>query len=66
MCGVMQAIKEASYSGMSFCERMDFYKVPALSVAVVEDGNIQTECFGYRDREKKLRQTMKLCFRRHP
>lgn len=50
---VMKAIKEASYLGMSFLERMDFYKVPALSVCVVENGNIQTECFGYRDREKK-------------
>lgn len=54
MCCVMQTIMESTYSGMSFGERMDFYKVPALSVCVVEDGNIQTECFGYRDREKKL------------
>ncbi len=53
MCRVMRAIMESAYSGMSFRERMDFYKVPALSVCVVEDGSIYTECFGYRDREKK-------------
>lgn len=54
MCRIMQAIKETTYSGMSFYERMDFYKVPALSVCVLEDGNIHTECFGYRDRENKI------------
>ena len=54
MSCIMQAIKEASYSGMSFYERMDFYKVPALSVCVLEDGNIYTECFGCRDRENKI------------
>lgn len=37
---ILQAIKEATYSGMSFYERMNFYKVPALSVCVVENGKI--------------------------
>ncbi len=46
MCRVMRAIMESAYSGMSFRERMDFYKVPAVSVCVVEDGSIYTECFG--------------------
>ena len=54
MCCILQAIKEATYSGMSFYERMNFYKVPALSICVVENGKIQTECFGYRDREGRI------------
>lgn len=51
---ILQAIKEATYLGMSFYERMNFYKVPALSICVVENGKIQTECFGYRDREGRI------------
>lgn len=43
MCCVMQAIEETSYFGMSFYERMDFYKVPALSVCTVEDGKIDLD-----------------------
>lgn len=48
---LLNEILEAKYFGMDFSERMDFYKVPGMSLAVVEDGNIQTKCFGVCDRD---------------
>jgi len=51
MQSMMDRLTGADYFGMDFWERMRFYKVPGLSVAVVEDGRIETACFGVRDRE---------------
>lgn len=48
---LLNEIMQAKYFGMDFAERMDFYKVPGMSLAVVEDGNIQTKCFGVCDRD---------------
>lgn len=48
---LLNEIMETKYFGMNFAERMDFYKVPGLSLAVVEDGNVQTKCFGVCNRD---------------
>ena len=53
MCDILNGIMETKYFGMDFTERMDFYKVPGLSLAVVEEGNIQTKCFGVCDKDTR-------------
>ena len=53
MCDLLNGIMETKYFGMDFSERMDFYKVPGLSLAVVEEGNIQTKCFGVCDKDTR-------------
>lgn len=47
-------LNDSSYWGMTLEERLHYYRIPAFSLVLINDGKIDyTYCYGYKDRNKK-------------